>query len=288
MIVTLSLRKSLQAPLDVRMLTCDHLHNKDRDAICRLSLSLDNQCVTVGELFRVESSEAGSSMQVVFEGECQTLDYLATAQSFGELVVRGSTGDWAGRNMRGGRLTIHGNTGDFLGSGMRGGKILANGNAGSFVGAPARGERTGMRGGQIAIDGNAGNLLAYRLRRGWILVSGEIGDGCGQEMIAGTVVSHIISSKHLGMGMRRGTLLMAQPADEEFLQEQNLFFSRPQLAHDVNVRLVQQHLRQEFAQLPSTFSQTLAMQLQWSPNAWLRRIGDLSVSGFGELLWPNL
>ncbi len=287
MIVTLSLRESLCQSLDVRMLTCDHLHNKDRDAICRMTLSIGNRCVTVGELFRVETSAAGSSMQVVFEGDCQTLIHLASEQSFGELVVHGTAGDWAGRNMRGGRLTIHGHAGNHLGSGMRSGRIVVQGDAGSFVGAPARGERTGMRGGQIAIGGNAGKRLAYRLRRGWILVAGAVGDGCGQEMIAGTVVSNTISPKHLGMGMRRGTLLMTGSGDAQVSREQSPFFSKPHLAHDVNVRLIQLHLRQAFTQLPPTFCEALAMHIQSSPTAWLRRIGDLSVSGFGEVLWPN-
>lgn len=285
-------KQSLQSGVDARRLSPSALAGLPRNAIEQLELLVDNQLAVVGDLFRVSGESTGQ--RIVFQGDCRMLDCLAAEQCNGEIIVEGNVGVLCGRGMRGGRLVIEGNAGDYLGSTMRGGRIVVTGSAGNRVGAPLRGERTGMRGGEIVIAGNAGGEVAMNLRRGWILVAGSVGAGCGHGMVAGTVVCDRIRSERLAVRMRRGSILCREIVSPENTSESDFdlgvtagIFGLPYPAHEVALRLMSRFIALCGEEFKGDLGEPIRRIASIAPEGWLRRQGDLSVDGMGEILIPN-
>jgi len=136
------------------------------------------------------------------------------------LVLRGFPPlDRLGEGMREGELVIEGPVGDRLGAGMRGGLIRAGEDVGERAGGPAPGARRGMSGGVILVGGRAGAWCGETQRGGLVVVGGGCGAFPGHRMIAGTIVigrgpgapAEEGAAGAPGLGMRRGTLVLADP-----------------------------------------------------------------------------
>lgn len=288
----LELKHSPQFGIDARGLSPSSLVGLSRSAIEQIELQADDQQAVVADLFRV-SGEI-TDQRIVLTGDCRMLDFLGAEQRSGEMIVEGDVGAQCGRGMRGGRLVIAGNAGDYLGSAMRGGRIVLNGNAGNRVGAPLRGERTGMRGGEIVIAGSVGDELAMNLRRGWILVAGSVGAGCGHGMVAGTVVCDRVHSEQLAVRMRRGSILCRQIVSPEYATGSDFalgstagVFGLPYPAHEVALRLMSRFIARCGAEFKGVSGEPIRRIAEIAPVGWLRRQGDLSVDGMGEILMPT-
>jgi hypothetical protein len=151
-----------------------------------------------------------------------------------------------------------------------------------------------MRGGEIVIAGDAGCEVAMNLRRGWIVVAGEIGAGCGFNMLAGTVVCRRVSELQLGMGMRRGTIICKQIVSSQgkasvgfHLGARQAAFGAAYPAHEVAVRLMFRFIESCNKELTDDQQGNLQPLVAIDAAGWLRRQGDLSVHGFGEILLPE-
>ena len=110
--------------------------------------------------------------------------------------------------MAGGTLKINGDVQDYSGCAMSKGMIEVSGNGGDYTGGAPAGAKKGMSGGTILIHGDTGSFTGDLMRRGIIMVVGNIGDYCGSRMIAGTITNLGTIGKQVGVGMRRGTILL--------------------------------------------------------------------------------
>ena len=59
-----------------------------------------------------------------------------------------------------------------------------------------------------------GDFTGDLMRRGLIMVEGDIGDYCASRMIAGTITNLGAIGKQVGVGMRRGTLLLPHKPED--------------------------------------------------------------------------
>src|SRR5262249_11424370 len=111
-------------------------------------------------------------------------------------------------------IVIHGSTGDWAGAEMRGGRLVIAGDAGHLLGAAYRGSPKGMRGGTILVRGNAGNEVGCAMRRGLIAVGGDAGDFTGVMALAGTTLVSGSLGIRAGAGMKRARMGAYQGGEE--------------------------------------------------------------------------
>ncbi|MCC8397001.1 formylmethanofuran dehydrogenase subunit C [Paraburkholderia sp. MMS20-SJTR3] len=207
---------------------------------------------------------------LIIDGAGRWLDRVGAEMDGGRLVIRGAAGDYSGFRMSGGVLQIDGDAGHFTGCEMRGGRLTVRGDSGDFVAGALPGDMEGMTGGTLTIHGNAGARVADRMRRGLVLVGGNAGDFAASRLVAGTVGVAGRLGAHYAYGMRRGTLLLAQPPAP--LPPPT--FSGGGRGFDVFWSLLVRSLAAEIA----PFSQWRADRLP------ARYTGDLAVGGCGEIL----
>lgn len=93
-------------------------------------------------------------------------NYVADNMTSGTVVIEGSTGYGAAQYCYGGTVVIRGDAGDFTATMNKGATILINGNVGSDAG-------TYMLDGDLIVVGNAGEHFANYLIRGTIYIQGE-------------------------------------------------------------------------------------------------------------------
>ena len=93
---------------------------------------------------------------------------------------------------------------------MKKGEILIKGSAGDFLGAALPGNKKGMSGGIVIVKGPVGDRTGDHMRRGVILIEGNAGSYLGSRMTAGTIAVLGTVGDYLGYAMNRGTLLLAQ------------------------------------------------------------------------------
>ncbi|MEM6979326.1 MAG: formylmethanofuran dehydrogenase subunit C [Planctomycetota bacterium] len=212
------------------------------------------QPIELGEWFDVAShDDAMNHLSVVWSADCGRIDHLGVGWRHGLLVVHGNVGHACGACMTGGRIEIDGNAGDQLGS--------AIGSRG-----------TGINGGVLIVSGNAGNDAGQRMRRGELYVRGSAGDGMGSLMYAGTIGCGGNAGQRVGIGMRRGTIILPSPS------------SINPLSHGSTSRFTEPRL------LTTPF-QTILAHRRWTKN-WIGDLivsrrsvcrGDLTVGGQGEV-----
>jgi formylmethanofuran dehydrogenase subunit C len=135
--LVLTLKSPPALRVDASRLAPERLDGLKAGEIARLTLSIGNQSVPVGDVFAVTGDDPA------------------------DLRLRGVTEkfDFLGRGMKRGRLTIEGNAGAYLGRGMSGGEIALDGHAGPWAACA-------MSGGRMTIAGNAGEGLGRRPARG--------------------------------------------------------------------------------------------------------------------------
>jgi formylmethanofuran dehydrogenase subunit C len=199
-------REPPRQPVDMSPLSNVRTLARGPADINALKLWCGKRQLPVGELFAVGGEDPS---RVVIRNCNSMLELIGAGLSVGSIEVEGDAGAYLGQDMRGGQILVRGNCGDFCASGLSGGFIRIDGDVGDFLGAAACGKLQGMRGGQVLIRGSAGDRVADRMRRGDILVEGNAGDYCCSRMLAGTVAVLGNIGASIGVGMRRGTLLLA-------------------------------------------------------------------------------
>jgi formylmethanofuran dehydrogenase subunit C len=203
----LTLRERPSQRVDLSPLTAHHLLGKSPEEVGAIELACGNRKVRVDELFTLSG---GFLSELEIHDSCDRLDHIGEGMTHGRIVVRGDTGAYLGAGMSGGSLVVRGNTGAYTATGMRGGRIHVYGSTGDFLAAAVPGDRHGMQGGLVLVDGDTGDRLGDRMRRGTVLVHGNAGAYCASRMVAGTIGVWGRVGASPGLGMRRGTLLLAE------------------------------------------------------------------------------
>jgi formylmethanofuran dehydrogenase subunit C len=135
-----------------------------------------NTTSTLGKYFDVSGSAGATAAdtKIVVKGDVKKVKYIGMKMSAGEVVVEGSTDQYAGGWMKGGKMLVKGNVDAFAGTAMKGGELIIEGNAGNYLGAAYRGDWRGMSGGKILVKGNAGADLGMYMLGGEITVNGNV------------------------------------------------------------------------------------------------------------------
>lgn len=272
--LTLELRQTPSAPVDVSLFVPNKLRDLHCDEIARRTVVMGRQAIAVGELFRISGTP---SQTVIIAGDCRRLHHIGAGLKEGRIHVEGHCGDGVGTGMIGGTIQINGSAGHGVAASMRGGTIRVSGDVGDGLAAPRAGERSGMRNGQVIIEGNAGDGAGRRLRRGLVVVAGTVGRYAGAEMVAGTLVASGGARdddawRSLGRAMRRGSILLPRHPSLSPLR-----FTSPASQQLGFLQLLAGQLDSE---LPD-FAARLRGPVR-------RCIGDRTVGGLGELLLTDL
>jgi len=234
-----------------------------------MPLQIGNETSSVGEFFDIEGSLSNS--QVFLENPVQQMDYLGQALAPGiELTVKGNVGHFAGAELSGGKVIIDGNTLDYAGCSMSKGLLEIKGDSKDYLGAAYAGNKKGMVGGTILVHGNSRHFTGDMLRRGTIMVVGHIGDYCASRMIAGTVTNLGTIGKQVGVGMRRGTILLPHKPKDVLTGFHDC--GRHNLGY---LTLLLDELRQHKSMFQSLHPMRRRVQ---------RYLGDTTVGGQGEML----
>jgi formylmethanofuran dehydrogenase subunit C len=208
--LTLELLEAPRQAIDMSPLSPGRLAGLSSRDISALELWSGNRRIPVKKLFALRGDD---SSNLIIRNSSMRLERIGAGMSEGIIKVEGDAGSYLGRDMSGGRILVHGNCSDFCASGLRDGFIQIDGDTGDFLGAAVTGERQGMRGGMVLVKGNTGDRVGDQMRRGTILVEGSAGDYLCPRMIAGTVAVLGEIGNFVGVGMRRGSLLLAnEPA----------------------------------------------------------------------------
>lgn len=257
----LTLISAPKTRLSLAGLTPAALAGKSVKEIEKLPLGARN----VGDLFKVAAAKDG---RLEIEGATERFDRIGLGLTEGEIIVEGDAGAYLGQGMTGGTITVSGKAGFGAGTAMTGGKIDIAGDAGDFIGGALPGERVGMAGGLIVIHGSVGDRLGDRMSRGLIVVAGSAGIGAGARLNAGSIIVSGKIGAGAGSAMHKGSLIAlggidGVPASFGDSGEQDL----------VVFRLWAKHLEQiGLGQIAGKIGN-------------LRRwVGDLAVSGLGEIL----
>ncbi len=172
--------------------------------------------------------------------------YLGRAMKSGGIAIDDHAGDYAGLQMSGGTMMINGSAGHRLGAGMRGGVIQVAGDVGSELAGPSPDAFEGMSDGEILVQGSAGPRAGFRCRRGLIAVKQAV-EEAAYDMQAGTLVIQQGPWHHVGMNMKRGTVLcldaLAEPGWLPYFQPDAVF-------EPVIVRMILKQLSRRNYDLP--------------------------------------
>ncbi len=268
-LTTVTYKGSTNQRLDMRWLSHAINESTNSDAAKKLSLQIGNEKTNVGDIFDI--SGPLSNQGVVLVNSNSSMDYLGhTLKPDTELIVKGNAGHFAGAELAGGKLIIDGNVQDYAGCSMSKGLIEIMGNGNDYLGGAYSGDKKGMSGGTILVHGNSGNFTGDLLRRGTIMVVGHIGDYCASRMIAGTITNLGTIGKQVGVGMRRGTILLPHKPKDVLTGFHDC--GRHNLGY---LTLLLHALRQ----YKSTFQSLHPMRRRVQ-----RYIGDTTVGGQGEML----
>lgn len=278
--LTFRLKAPLPDRLDVSPLIPERLSGLMVDQIRYLELWLGGQAVPAGELFDIDRSideahapEAAldpTAEDVRFESGDPRLDRLGAGMTTGRLTVHGSVGSRLAENVSGGLIRIHGSAGAYAGTLMSGGRVIVDEHVGDYLGGAWPGARHGLRGGRIQVGGDCGDRAGYRMRRGELLISGSAGSACGARMIAGTIAVAGRLGPGAAYAMRRGTILASEPPKTAAIMADCGLHEPVYLMTMVR----------GWQQLDPVF------RFQ-APIRYTRRlIGDRSVGGDGEILFP--
>ena len=257
--------------INASTLTPEYCHSISEKQLAKKTLPSSRGEIVIGDLFKIEKD---SSESLLISGDCEQFDYIGAELHDNQIKVEGSVGDYAGATMRGGQLEITGNVGHYTACSMSGGTLIVDGDAGNSTGGASIGAVQGMCGGSVLISGNAGDRTANLMRRGLVVVCRNNGDYAAASMKAGNLVVLKKNGTHCAYGMQRGTVLLSDASDAEHLGD--TFISQPYNYNMDFLILLYKHIG------------TLSPALQNLPRKKLirRYIGDLAVSGKGEVLVP--
>ncbi|MGE0486840.1 MAG: formylmethanofuran dehydrogenase subunit C [Gammaproteobacteria bacterium] len=197
--------------LDLSPLLPAALAELSLDRIRRFKLRHGTRSSALGDLFAVNGEPGGA---LALRGITPGCFGVGHGMNGGIIEISGHGGQELGREMRAGEIRVRGHAGDGLALGLRGGLVRVKGNAGARLGGAVPGSVHGMNGGVVIVDGSIGERGAERMRRGLVIVGDATGPYLADRMVAGTVIVFGEAGDHAGLGMRRGTLLLAQAPRE--------------------------------------------------------------------------
>jgi len=266
---TVTYKGDVAQRIDMRWLSHAMNHSVGIDNANKTALQINKQKISVQDLFVIDGDFSNS--KVILENPTQNMDYLGYALNQDkELVVAGDAGHYSGANLAGGKLTINGNTQDYTGCAMSQGLLEVMGDTNDYTGGANSGDKKGMSGGTILVHGNSRHFTGDLLRRGTIMVVGNIGDYCASRMIAGTITNLGTIGKQVGVGMRRGTILLPHKPKDVLTGFHDC--GRHNLGY---LTLLLDDLRQYDSMFQSLHPMRRRVQ---------RYIGDTTVGGQGEML----
>ncbi len=255
--------------LDMRWLTEVIQQSKSIEDAKKHTVLVAHELVEVGELFDVSGD--APNKQVVLENANQNMDYVGYLLPKNiELNVKGSVGHYAGASLSGGKLNIEGDVQNFAGCDMSKGLLNITQNAGDYLGGAYAGNKKGMSGGTVLVHGNSGNFTGDLMRRGTIMVVANIGDYCGSRMIAGSIANLGTIGKQVGVGMKRGTILLPHKPKDVITGFHDCG------RHSLGYLTLLLH---ELRSYESTFQSLHPMRRRVQ-----RYLGDTAVGGQGEML----
>jgi methylamine---glutamate N-methyltransferase subunit B len=106
---------------------------------------------------------------------------LAAGLKTGEVIVRGSAGDYLGALNSGAKITVTRNTGKYAADNMTGGAVIIEGSAGFGVGQYCYG-------GTVIVKGDAGDFTATMNKGATIIIGGDVGSDAGTYMLKGDLI----------------------------------------------------------------------------------------------------
>lgn len=112
---------------------------------------------------------------------CDVLNGIASGLRKGEVIIKGSPGDYVGTLNSGAKIIIEGNVGNYIGDNMTSGEIIVMGNVG-YCAAPY------CYGGTVIISGSCGDFLGTMNKGASILVEKNAGNDLGTYMLAGNII----------------------------------------------------------------------------------------------------
>jgi formylmethanofuran dehydrogenase subunit C len=265
--ITLTVKRDPEVPLEAEALSPDVLANLPHDAIRTLPVFLGKRQCRLDEFFEVDGA---ASDEVVIRGEASKIKWIGRGMTRGRISIAGNAGMHLGAFMKGGTIEVSGNASDWLGAEMSAGLIRVGGNAGGQVGAAYRGSSKGMRDGIILVEGSAGLEVGMRMRRGIIAIKGPVRDFAGLQMKGGTIFLIGGAELRTGAWMNRGTIVAFRPIP---------------LLPTFSYACVYQPT---FLRLYAGRLAKLGFSLPCEHGGYQRYTGDTSVPGKGEiLLWQG-
>lgn len=124
---------------------------------------------------------------------------LASGLKHGEVIVRGSTGDYLGALNAGAVIKVSGDTGKYTADNMTGGSIIVEGSAGY-------GTAQYCYGGFILVHGDAGDFTATMNKGAAILIVGNVGDEAATYMLKGSLIVVGNAGKNFANYLIRGNV----------------------------------------------------------------------------------
>jgi formylmethanofuran dehydrogenase subunit C len=264
----LTLKQSPALRADLRGITPQALAGLSSAEAERLSVGHGNAALPLAEFFNIAP---GAGDTLVFDGDLSRFDRIGWQMTSGRIEVHGSAGHYAGGCMSGGELQVHGDAGDLAACEMAGGALTIEGRTGDFAASTLPGSMDGMRGGTLIVKGTAGARFGDRMRRGSALVFGDAGDFLASRMVAGTIAVGGRIGAHAGYGMRRGSVVFANVAAASHTAATFV----PAIAE---VDVFWQLLARDLQRHGGPFAALASRRIE-------RRLGDLAVSGKGELVF---
>jgi methylamine---glutamate N-methyltransferase subunit B len=124
---------------------------------------------------------------------------LAAGLSNGEVVVRGTAGDYVGVLNSGAQITVTRNAGNYAADNMTAGTLIIEGSAGYGVGQYCYG-------GTVVVKGNAGDFTGTMNKGGAIIIGGDVGTDAGTYMLKGDLVVVGNAGNNFANCLIRGTI----------------------------------------------------------------------------------
>ncbi|MFA5347353.1 MAG: formylmethanofuran dehydrogenase subunit C [Methanoregula sp.] len=174
--VTITMKNPPALYLEADNVSPDAFAGKTAAQIGDLHVYEGNEKSTLGKYFEVSGNAGATAAEtnIIIKGDVKKVKYLGFKMSAGELVVEGSTDQYAGAWMTGGMMRVKGNVEAFAGTAMKGGELTIEGNAGNYLGAAYRGDWRGMSGGKILVKGNAGSDIGMYMLGGEMIINGNV------------------------------------------------------------------------------------------------------------------
>ncbi|HUY00662.1 MAG TPA: formylmethanofuran dehydrogenase subunit C, partial [Candidatus Deferrimicrobium sp.] len=138
--ITLTPKKLPAIPLEVEI-SPDNLAKKSIEEIKKFKILKGNQEAELGQFFEIsgQSAENPADIKIIVTGNVDSVKYIGSGMSAGEILIKGNSGMHTGDDMKGGKITVEGNCADFCAMEMKGGEFEVKGSAGNYLGAAKRG-----------------------------------------------------------------------------------------------------------------------------------------------------